>query len=163
MANYHPPNAKYYSDDGLVSYDDRGRRLDSIGNVARQSYGGGGSGAPSAPEVPSYGGLPSQYLEGLKAFLGADPTEYYTTRGTEKAAQNDYYNMLNAWQNKTGVPLTADDWGKVWGGLTSYKTGFAAPNEQRAWTISDAFNYLGRMLTAAPQQTGVAYLKTGEI
>lgn len=162
MANYHPPNAKYYSDDGLVSYDQWGRRLDSIGNVARGGYGGGGSGG-GAPEVPAYAGLPTAYVTGLKSFLGVEPSEYYATRGTEKTAQNDYYNMLNAWQNKTGVPLTPDDWGKVWGGLTSYKTGYAAPNEQRAWTVSDAFNYLGRMLTAAPPQPNVAYLRTGEI
>lgn len=164
----HPPNAAYISDDGRVSYDAWGRRLDSLGNVARGGYGGGGSGGDStaggttAPGT-AFAALPASYLAGLKSFLGAEPTDYYGTRGAEKGAQTDYYNLLNTWQNKTGVPLTDDDWARVWAGLTAYKSGQQQPGQERTFTVSDAFNYLGRMLTAAPRQPLVSYLRTGEI
>ncbi len=155
----HPYNASYISDDGLVSYDAWGRRLDSLGNVAR---GGGGGAAPAVPGT-GFAALPESYLAGLKSFLGSEPTDYYGTRGAEKGAQTDYYNLLNAWQNKTGVPLTDDDWARVWSGLNAYRTKQIVPGQEQPFTVSDAFNYLGRMLTAAPRQPLVSYLRTGEI
>jgi len=109
-----------------------------------------------------YGGLPAQYLEGLQRFVG-DPATYYATRGNEAQAKSDYNNMLYTWSNRTGIPATPDDWSRIWGGLNAYKSGYTTPSVPREWNMSDAFNYLTRMLAAAPQQPQIAYLKTGEI
>lgn len=114
----------------------------------------------SAP-VATYAELPTSYLTGLGSFVGSDPSAFYTSRGAEQTAQRDYYNMLNMWQDATGVPLTSDDWPRVWAGLNAYRTGYAAPN--RAFTVSDAYNYLRRMLASAPRADYVSYLRTGEI
>jgi hypothetical protein len=57
LTSKHPPNAVFVSEDGLVSYDQWGRRLDSNGNVARGSYGGpSSSGGGGGGGGGSYGG-----------------------------------------------------------------------------------------------------------
>lgn len=117
----------------------------------------------STPATPgTYASLPDQYLKGLGGFVG-DPAAYYTSRGAEKQAQQDYWNMYNLWMNKTGYALTPDDWGRVWGGLGAYRTGYTVPGVNRSWTVSDAYNYMNRMLARAPEAPQVAYLRTGEI
>jgi hypothetical protein len=138
----------------------------SGGGYYPSPYGGGGGGgggySPPAPDPNQFAGLPSQYVMGLRQFVG-DPSAYYTPRGAEKQAQQDFYSMSNAWLNRANVPLTPDDWGDVWGTLNAYRQGYTTPGAQQTWTFADALNYLGRMLSSAPQAPQVAYLRTGEI
>lgn len=116
----------------------------------------------TTPAAETYATLPQQYLTGLTAFIG-DPKTFYATRGAEKQAQTDYYNFLNAWANRAGVSLTPDDWSRVWGSLQAYRTGYGAPNPARVWTVSDANNYMNRLLTTTPTLPQISYLRTGEI
>lgn len=124
--------------------------------------GSGGGGGYTPPDPNQFAGLPSQYVMGLREFVG-DPNAYYAPRGAEKQAQQDYYGMSNAWLNRTNTPLTPDDWSEVWGNLNAYRQGYATPGAPRQWTFADALTYLGRMLAAVPQAPQVAYLRTGEI
>jgi hypothetical protein len=121
--------------------------------------GGGGGGAP-APAAP-YAGLPEQYIAGLMQFVG-DPAAYYGTRGAEKQAQQDFYTFGNTWQARTGRTITPDDWAPVWGMVNAYKTGQVAGGRP-SMTMSDAFAYLGRLLTKAPKPIPVSYLKVAEV
>lgn len=116
---------------------------------------------PAATEA-TWAGLLPQYYAGLKSFVGV-PETWYAGRGGEKQAQTDYYNLLNAWSQRAGVPLTPDDWGSLWSSINAYKTGYQAQNPTRAFTMSNAFNYLNRMLASAPQAPNVSFLRTGEI
>ena len=156
-----------------------------------QQYAAGTS-KPAIAGGYSFAGLPPAYLAGLAAFTGLDPSAYYATRAypptsaqlentqytgeqaiqaaaaataaaEEAMAKNDYYGFVNTWANKAGVNLTADDWARVWASLNAYRTGDARLNPNRAFTVSDAYNYLGRMLTREPTPPAIAYLRTGEI
>lgn len=123
---------------------------------------GGGGGGGYTPDPNMYAGLPTQYVAGLRQFVG-DPNAYYAPRGAEKQAQTDFYSMSNAWLNRANTSLTPDNWANVWGGLNAYKQGYAVPGTQQAWTFADALNYLGRMLAGAAAAPQVSYLRTGEI
>lgn len=123
---------------------------------------------PSVPTTPpatvetTWANLLPQYYTGLKGFIG-DPATFYAGRGGEKQAQQDYYNLLNAWTQKAGVPLTPDDWSNVWANINAYRTGGLAQSPARAFTMSDANRYLNRLLTGAPNPTPVTFLRTGII
>jgi len=126
------------------------------------SYGGGGGHSAPAPDPNAYGGLPWQYNQGARSFLG-DLATYYANRGAEKQAQQDYYNLGNAWSQRTGVPLVPDDWLRLWPTLQAYRTPYAAALPTRTWTMGDAIDFLGRVLPPTQPPISISYLRTGEI
>jgi hypothetical protein len=116
----------------------------------------------AVPDPNSWDSFAPQYLAGLKTFIG-EPTDWYQGRGGIQQAKTDYYNLLNAWSQRAGLPLTPDDWAPLWSSLGAYRTGYQTQNPTRAFTMSDAYRYMNRMLAGAPNPTPVTFLRTGTI
>lgn len=156
MAQRHPDNAVYVSGDGLVSFDQYGRKLDSLGNVARGDYqtvsGAGGrrierqEAPPPPPPVrvvydplaSANTGLPSQFTPPQRqtstpATLlpgGVDPAtgrKVQTYYNTVMAPPGDDYFMRNP------QPQPAQQWRPPPPGSTAYAQPGQPGRPAQAW------------------------------
>lgn len=113
----HPANAEYVSDDGLVSYDRYGRRLDANGNVAYGSYGGGGGGGggggssywqglyPNQPQGPN----PNSTIPRGSVVVGPDGVpRYQPAPGEQTSGEGEYSTGMGmpsiGWQEFINAP-----------------------------------------------------------
>jgi len=115
---------------------------------------------PSAEQQTAFNaqGLPGAYANWF-GYAVQPFAQYYTTaRGGADEAVRDYRNLVNFWQSRTGRPITADEMSRLMYGFGQY-----AQVLGRQTTVSDLFDYVGRVLYQPPPTPQVSLLKMGEI
>jgi hypothetical protein len=130
-SSQHPSNAEYVSEDGLVSYDRYGRRLDSNGNVATgsaQQYGssgggGGGAAQPGSNYWASYYGQqnPAPNPNSTIPMGSVGPNGTYTPAPSEQQPQQQQpqysYGLPFDWRGYMGAPEDAQATAQEWAGM----------------------------------------------